>query len=151
MDGSVPGLEVAWVDVTRVRIPSDYYYLAANGPAIPRLAASTCDRSYHRVIVDHRPAFGGQRPSPGDFAARAVGTCRHGDTLTRWAYFVAAPGLGPVRRVGLQRAGLYYVFAVVPDGPAAPRKLHRMVVGARFGGDSVGKLMRAAAESARVA
>ncbi len=148
MDASVPGLEVAWVDVTRFEIPSDYYYLAANGPAVPRLTEN-CERSSHHVIVNHRPDFAGISGSPGDYAARAFGTCQVGDSLNRWAYFVAAPGYGPVRRVGIQRAGLYFVFAVLPDGPSAPRKLHELMLGARFGGDSVGELMLAASESAR--
>ena len=45
LDGSVPGMEATWVNATRVRIPTDYYYLAAKWPLLPRLAASeTWDR-----------------------------------------------------------------------------------------------------------
>src|SRR5205807_5005919 len=50
LDGTVPGMEAAWVDATRVRIPSDYYYLAAKWPVLPTLARSeTCRPSFQQV------------------------------------------------------------------------------------------------------
>jgi hypothetical protein len=145
--GSVPGLEVSWVDIGRAGIPTHYWYLAASGPAIPRLAESgRCTRSAHRVLLDHRPAFGTQRTSPSDYVVRASGHCdRKGDARdTRWAYFVAAPGFGPLRDIGLPTSGLYTVVAVVHDRPDADKRLRRMVMSARFGQTSVFNLIRAA-------
>ena len=152
MDGSVPGLEAAWVDVARGGIPSDFYYLAARGAAVPRIANSeTCRASRLRVLVDHRPAFGGDLDSPSDYAVRGAGRC---DTLdgrpTRYAYFVAAPGYGPVRAVGIPTSGLYVVVAVVPDNPDAAKKLHTMLMSARFSSTSVAGLVKAARRSAQL-
>src|SRR5439155_3163328 len=120
LDGSVPGIEAAWVDETRVGIPSDYFYLAAKWPVLPKLASSHgCRRSFQQVIVDHRPVFNRLHERFGDFAARASGTCSDGRHVNRWAYFVAAPSYGPVRHVGLRNSGLYMVVAVIRDGPTA--------------------------------
>ena len=44
--------------------------------------------------------------------AQGKGTCNIHGTPTRWAYFVAAPGFGPVRRMGIPASGLYVVVAV---------------------------------------
>jgi hypothetical protein len=148
-DGSVPGLEVAWIDGARLGIPSDYYYLAANGPAIPHVASlHRCEPSYSRVIVDHRPDFGGDPQSPGDFVAQGAGTCRHHGHLNRWAYFVAAPGFGPLRRIGIPTSELYTAFAVLPDGPRVGDELRRLLTSAVFGTVTVGELVVAARESA---
>ena len=58
-----------------------------------------CRALSEHVIVDHRPSFfTGEAGSAGDYVARGEGTCEVGGTLTRWAYFVAAPGFGPVRQ-----------------------------------------------------
>lgn len=147
-DGSVPGLEVTWVDVGRGGMPTDYWYLAASGPAIPKIAASrSCTRSMHRVLLDHRPAFGNKRTSPADYAVHGTGTCdREGKARdTRWAYFVAAPGFGPLRDVGIPTSGLYMVVAVVQDrGPDAAQRLRTMLLQAQFGRASVSDLMKAA-------
>jgi hypothetical protein len=151
LDGSVPGIEVAWVDKTQVRIPSDYYYLAAKWPILPRLAASTrCHPSFQQVIVDHHPVFNRLHERWGDFAATATGTCHNGGHVNRWAYFVAAPSYGPVQDVGIPNSGLYLVLAVMPDGPKATKKLHQVVFGTRFGLDTVGDLVLAARESAQL-
>ncbi|HXJ65097.1 MAG TPA: hypothetical protein VNN79_15190, partial [Actinomycetota bacterium] len=99
-DGSVPGLEVSWVDVTRGGIPTDLYYLAASGPAIPGLvSAHACHRVHVSVLVNHRP-LAGDPYSPGDYVERGSGTCHREGHATRWAYFVAAPGFGPLRQLG---------------------------------------------------
>ena len=148
-DGSVPGLEVSWVDGARVGIPPDYYYLAANGPAIPEVAsAHRCEPSFSRVLIDHRPDFGGVPESPGDFVASGSGTCRRHGHLSRWAYFVAAPGFGPLRRMGIPGSELYTAFVVLPDGPRAGNVLHRLLTSAMFGDATIGQLVLAARESA---
>ncbi len=148
MDGSVEGLAAVWVDATEVGVPSDYYYLAATGVALARLTASdTCHAELHRVIVDHRPArFAGEPGSPGDYVATGRGVCVARGVPTRFAYFVAAPGYGPVRAVGIPSSGLYVVVAVVPDSGRAARVLGRLLQGARFGGAGVDDLIAAARE-----
>ena len=149
MDGSVPGLEVAYVDVARGGIPSNLYYLAASGPAIPQLASSSTCKATHRVIVDHRPAFGRGAFSPGDYAERGNGMCRSERASTRWAYFVAAPGLGPLRDMGIPTSGLYVVVVVVPEGRDAAKRLRTLLLGAEFGKTSVSELIVAARRSAQ--
>lgn len=150
MDGSVPGLEVAWVDVTRVGIPTDLYYLAASGPAIPGLSSSQgCHRQHHHVLLDHRP-FAGDPFSPGDYVERGSGTCHHRGRATQWAYFVAAPGFGPLRQMGIPTSGLYLALAVVPQSPTAEKRLQTLIRSAQYGGASVGDLMRAARMSSQL-
>jgi hypothetical protein len=151
LDGTVPGMEAAWVDSARVGIPSDYFYLAAKWPVLPKLARSeTCRPSFQQVIVDHRPVFNRLHESVGDFVARASGTCRGNGHVNRWAYFVAAPSYGPVRRIGLPNSGLYMVVAVIPDGPEAGHKLHKVLYDTRFGRATVTDLMLAARASAQL-
>jgi hypothetical protein len=154
MDGSVQGVAAVWLDVARGGIPSDYYYLAASGPVLENLTdRAGCESTYHRVVVDHEPGFfPGPRDrvgsSPGDYVARGAGTCPGQGGLTRWAYFVAAPGLGPVRQVGIPNSGLYVVVAVVRDSPDADRQLRNMLLAAQFGDASVQDLLAAARRSA---
>ncbi|MBI4259185.1 MAG: hypothetical protein HY658_01345 [Actinobacteria bacterium] len=150
MDGSVQGISAMWLDVARVGIPTDYYYLAASAPLLGALTGGEdCRRRFHRVIVDHRPSFAADDPSAGDFVARAAGTCTTASgRSTRWAYFVAAPGFGPVREVGIPNSGLYVVVAVVRDSPEAARELRQLLQGARFGGTTVLELLQAARTSA---
>jgi len=150
MDGSVPGIEVAWVDVNRVRIPSDLYYLAAAGPAVPRMVSSTtCRRVQVHVVVNHKP-FAGDPFSPADYVERGSGTCRRPGRDTRWAYFVAAPGFGPLRDLGIPTSGLYVAVAVVPDSPTAEKRLQTMIRSAQYGTATVAQLLRAARVSARL-
>ena len=150
LDGTVPGMEASWVDSARVGIPSDYFYLAARWPVLPKLARSeTCRPSFEQVIVDHRPAFNRLHETGGDFAARASGTCRENGHVNRWAYFVAAPSYGPVRRVGLRNSGLYMVVAVMPDGPRVRSTLQKVLYDTRFGHATVRDLMVAARASAK--
>ncbi|HEY7280864.1 MAG TPA: hypothetical protein VID47_04640 [Actinomycetota bacterium] len=152
LDGSVPGLEVAWVDVTRVGIPTDLYYLAASGPAIPPLASShTCRRDHVSVLLNHRP-LAGDPNSPGDYVERGTGTChKRGHIATRWEYFVAAPGFGPLRQMGIPTSGLYLAVAVVPQSPNAEQRLDTILRSAQYGSASIAELMRAARESANLA
>jgi hypothetical protein len=140
------GYAAMWIDGTRVGVPTDYYYLAATGPALDLITnASQCTATQERVIVDHRPEFAAGSPaSPGDYVARGQGTCTVGRQPTRWAYFVAAPGYGPVRELGIPTSGLYLVVAVVPDTPRAPHLLERLLSGTQFGGATVADLIAAA-------
>jgi len=150
MDGSVPGLEVSWVDVTRGGIPTDLYYMAASGPAIPGLVSShRCHRVHVSVLVNHRP-LAGDPYSPGDYVERGSGTCHRRGRNTRWAYFVAAPGFGPLRQLGIPTSGLYVAVAVVPESPFAEKRLQTIIRSAQYGSASVAQLMQAARQSAQL-
>ncbi len=76
--------------------------------------------------------------------ARGEGVCLAGSRSTRWAYFVAAPGFGPVRGLGIPTSGLYVVVAVLPDSPRARGLLNKLLNSAEFGGASVSDLYAAA-------
>jgi hypothetical protein len=137
-DGTSVGMAATWVDATRVGIPSDYYYLAANGPLLSRLTTSAnCREQSLRIYLDRRPTFHPIRRSPGHFMARGEGVCRRGSSATRYAYFVAAPGFGPVHEVGIPSSGLYVVVAVVPEERGARGLLHQLIRRTRFGDDGV--------------
>jgi hypothetical protein len=140
------GFAAMWIDATEVGVPSDYYYLAAAGPALDLITRSPeCSATRDRVIADHRPEFAAGEPdSPGDYVATGAGTCTVGRQPTRWAYFVAAPGYGPVREIGIPSSGLYVVVAVMPDSPGATRQLGRMLERTRFGEATVDELIAAA-------
>jgi hypothetical protein len=147
LDGSVQGIAATWIDVSRVGVPSDYYYLAANGPVLERLSESPgCRAESRHVIVNHRPAFfTGRADSPGDYVVEAEGVCRTAHGATRWAYFVAAPGYGPVRKVGIPSSGMYVVVAVLRDSRDASATLARLLEAARFGDAGVADFIAAAA------
>jgi hypothetical protein len=137
-DGGAVGMSATWVDATRVGVPSDYYYLAANGPLLSRLTTSAnCRERSVRVYLDRRPSFDPVRHSPGHFMARGEGVCRRAGTATRYAYFVAAPGFGPVHEVGIPSSGLYVVVAVVPHRQGARDLLHQLIDRTRFGNDAI--------------
>ena len=142
----IEGLAAMWVDGTQVGVPSDYYYLAATGPALDLITRSKeCSATNERVIVDHLPSYAAGDPdSPGDFVARGQGMCSAGHQPTRWVYFVAAPGYGPVRELGIPTSSLYVVVAVMPDSPRAGFMLQRMLQRTEFGGSSVAELLDAA-------
>lgn len=142
----VEGFAAMWIDGTRVGVPSDYYYLAATGTALDVITGSEqCSATQQRVIADHRPAFAAGDPdSPGDYVATGGGTCTVGKRPTRWAYFVAAPGYGPVREVGIPSSGLYLVVAVMPDSPRVVHKLGLLLERTRFGEATVADLIEAA-------
>jgi hypothetical protein len=140
------GLSATWIDATEVGVPSDYYYLAATGPVLSRLVASErCRRLGERVFANNVPAFAsGDRRSPGDFVARGEGVCSSpAGATTRWAYFVAAPGLGPAREVGIPSSGLYVVVAAAPAGPDASELLDHLLHHTWFADASMGDFIRA--------
>jgi hypothetical protein len=138
IDGSAVGMSATWVDATRVGVPSDYYYLAANGPLLSRLTTSAdCREQSRRVYLDRRPSFDLDRHSPGHFMAEGAGVCHLGASATRYAYFVAAPGFGPVHEVGIPSSGLYVVVAVVPAGRGAKNLLEELIGRTRFGDSGV--------------
>lgn len=139
------GLEAYWVDATRVGVPSDYYYLAAEGPALARLpAGKSCRRRTLQVLSDRHPEFDRRRASPGEYVATAGGVCRSGKRVTRWASFVAAPGFGPVRRIGIPESGLYFAMVMVPDRPGARERAARLLGRVTFGGTAVEDFLLAA-------
>jgi hypothetical protein len=146
VDGATAGLSATWVDATRVGVPSDYYYLAATGPLLARLEASdSCRALDQRIYTDNAPAFAaGNEDSTGDYVARGEGICdgarRH---PMRYAYFVAAPGMGPARGVGIPSSGLYVVVAVAPDLPESDGLLEHLLSHTRFGDAAIGDFVRA--------
>ena len=146
MDGTTEGIAATWVDETEVGVPSDFYYLAATGPLFSRLLHSPdCRAESQRVYLNHRPSFAaGKLGSPGDYMARGEGTCDARGRVTRWAYFVAAPGFGPVRTMGIPRSGLYMVVAVLRDGHEAGRVLQRLIDRTRFGDAAIRDFVKAA-------
>jgi hypothetical protein len=145
MDGSIVGMSATWVDATQVGVPSDFYYLAATGPLFSHLIDSeTCRAETRQVYLDNRPSFDGRRVITGDYMARGEGTCGAREGATRWAYFVAAPGFGPVRTVGIPSSGLYVVVAVMRESARARAMLHRLIEHTSFGGTSIPEIMAAA-------
>jgi hypothetical protein len=142
----IEGLAAMWVDSAAVGVPSDYYYLAATGPALDLITGSeSCRATRRQVIIDHVPAYAQGAPdSPGDYVAHGEGTCTVGHRPTRWAYFIAAPGYGPVRQVGIPSSGLYVVVAVMPASPRAPFLLNRLLERTEFNGASVADMIAAA-------
>jgi hypothetical protein len=131
------GLIATHVDATVVGAPSDLYYLAAKGPIISQVRADArCTVTDEDVYADHAPAaITGRRASPGDFVAAATGTCGRAHAVTRWSYFVAAPGFGPARERGIPGSGLYLIVAATPAAPGAARTLAHMIGHVRFGED----------------
>lgn len=145
MDGTTEGIAATWVDATAVGVPSDFYYLAATGPLFSQLIHSPeCRAESSHVLLDNVPTFAsGAVGSPGDYMARGEGTCKVRGQVTRWAYFVAAPGFGPVRQLGIARSGLYVVVAVLRDGQKAARTLQRLIAQTRFGDTPIRDFMEA--------
>jgi hypothetical protein len=146
MRPSTAGLVATWVDATRVGVPSDLYYLAASGPVLSDLRdRAGCTSSFERILVNNVPAFlHGAADSAGDFVARGGGVCRSdGGAATRWSYFIAAPGFGPVGRIGIPGSGLYVIVAATRESPRAQRILSRLLDHVRFGRDGIGDFVRA--------
>jgi hypothetical protein len=134
------GLAATWIDATRVGLPSDVYYLAATGPIFDRLVDAPGCKAERRVIfVDNPPDFAhGAIASPGDFVARGSGVCAAaGSPARRWCYFVAAPGFGPAKQLGIPSSGLYVAIAVTRDAPGAGRRLADLLRHVSFGGAGV--------------
>lgn len=146
-NGPVTGMAATWVDATQVGVPSDFYYLAATGPLLSELVASPGCRPWRQQIAaNHAPAFAtGRGSSPGDYVARGEGVCRpDGRPHVRWSYFVAAPGFGPTRTIGIPGSGLYVVVAVTRQTPGANRRLSHLLGHVRFGDAGIGDFMRSA-------
>ena len=146
MDGTTEGISATWVDATQIGVPSDFYYLAATGPLFSQLIDSPdCRADSERVFLDDSPSFmSGVTGSFGDYMARGEGTCRGHGRATRWAYFVAAPGFGSVRTLGIPRSGLYVVVAVLQDQRGADKVLQQLIDRTRFGGAGIRDFVRAA-------
>ena len=141
----VAGIAATWVDSTEIGVPSDFYYLGARPMTAHLLRSEDCRLRRDHVLVDREPAFAQGAPgSPGDFAARGEGVCVHrGTPSTRWSYFIAAPGYGPAKEVGIPGSGLYMVVAVTRDSPRADARLGRMLSSVRFGDDNISDFVRA--------
>lgn len=140
------GIAAMWVDGSGVGVPSDYYYLAATGPALESITdAGRCRATRREVLIDHLPAYAhGEPDSPGDYVAQGGGTCAVRHRPIRWVYFVAAPGYGPVRELGIPSSALYVVVAVMPESRRAPFLLERLLERTEFNGASVGQMIEAA-------
>jgi hypothetical protein len=140
-DGRRPraALEAYWIDATDVRVPSDYYYLAARGPAMDALPATDACMNEKRVWVGRGHRVRPPPRWPAEFVATATGTCG----ARRWAAFVAAPGFGRTRTIGISQSGMYFVFVSVHDSPDADRKVLRMLSEVTFGSTSVGEFLDA--------
>lgn len=138
------GLEAYWVDAAQVGLPSDYYYLAAEGRARHLPAERGCRRARYDVIRNREPAFNRAEHSPGDYMATAGGTCAANGRRLRWASFVAAPGFGPVKRLGIPESGLYYAMVVIPDGPHAHQRAGHLLSSVQFDDTPVKDLIAAA-------
>jgi hypothetical protein len=146
-DGETYGMAATWIDATRVGVPSDFYYLAATGPLLSRLTATPgCRTKQRQVFANHVPSFiaSGAADSAGDYVARGEGVCTSPNhPATRWSYFVAAPGFGPARTVGIPSSGLYLVVAMTRESPRAHRLLDRLLGSIRFGGAGIVDFARA--------
>jgi hypothetical protein len=140
-----PGLEAYWVDATDVGVPSDYYRFAARGPVQDVLRSPGCQRDARVVARSPEEVI-----TSGQYVSAQLGTCRVWSGSVRWASFVAAPGFGPARPLGIPRSGLYVVRASVPNGPHAERQLRMLMNGVSFGGTSVPELMSAAGLPAKL-
>ena len=142
--GTVKGMEAFWIDIGREGIPSDYYYLAARSTLVGSLIANrNCRSEARQVLLDRPPDLTGRRFSPSDYVASQTGMCKAGRRSTKWAYFVAAPGFGPIRDIGIATSGIYVVIAVV-SGPRAGSLLRQLLAGARFGDASISEIARLA-------
>jgi hypothetical protein len=146
MDGSAVGMTATWVDATRVGVPSDFYYLAATGPLLSGLTHSIgCVARSRRIFVNDRPTFESGPPgSAGDYVASGRGTCHIHGRPTQWAYFVAAPGFGPVREIGIRTSGLYVVVIVLPRSRSGAVTMKQLLEHTRFAGAGISDFVRAA-------
>ena len=129
-----PGLQAYWVDATKVRVPSDYYSLAARGPLMDGLSGLPhCMTESADVLIGR-----GHRADPmAGYVATTSGRCHNGRVDTLWAAVVAAPGFGPVRDLGIPESGLYFVQVSVRDGPGAEDRLGHLIEHISFGGTPI--------------
>ncbi len=148
-DSSSTGMTATWIDATRVGLPSDAYYFAATGPLLSELISSPgCHAERQIVVADHVPAAVSHGiASPADYVARGEGVCRPAGGAawgTRWSYFVAAPGFGPAKGIGIPQSGLYVAVAVTRDTRSADERLAHLMAHLRFGDAGVVDIVRAA-------
>jgi len=142
--GTVLGTEAFWIDIAGANIPSDYFYLVAQGPALGTLATNrACHLTGQRVYLDHRPDFSGETFSVSDYVASGTGVCRARGRVVRWEYVVAAPGFGPMRQVGIPTSGLYVVIAASSGGQGRDM-LRQMLAHTRFRNTSITQIVEAA-------
>ena len=148
LDGWAPGaraagIEAYWVDATLVGLPSDYYRGIAGGPALDRLPIDGPCRAEERTVWTKREQAPASPLARAEYLATATGTCRSGEGWTRWGAFVAAPGFGATRSLGIPRSGLYFAFVSVREGPGADRRLNRLLTSVSFGGTPVREFLQA--------
>jgi hypothetical protein len=137
-----PGLQAYWVDATQIRVPSDYYSLAARGPLMDRLSGLRDCRTESADVLIGR----GHRADPlAGYLATTSGRCDTEQVDTLWAAVVAAPGFGPVRDLGIPQSGLYFVQVSVRDGPGAEDRLGHLMEHISFGGTPIAEFPAAAA------
>jgi hypothetical protein len=143
-----PGLQAYWVDATEIRVPSDYYSLAARGPLMDGLSGlRDCRTESANVLIGR-----GHRADPmAGYLATTSGRCDTERVDTRWAAVVAAPGFGPVRDLGIPESGLYFVQVSVRDGPRAEDRLGHLMGLISFGGTPITEFPTAAAVPGRAA
>ncbi len=142
--GTVRGTEAFWIDVGDAEIPTNYYYLVARGPVVGSLITDkSCQLLRRNVYADDRPDLTGETLSAGDYVASATGVCGTRSRLVRWQYVVAAPGFGPVRKVGIPTSGLYVVIAAA-SGPRWQTLLRQMLASTRFRDTSISQIVDAA-------
>jgi hypothetical protein len=136
-----PGLQAYWVDATQIRVPSDYYSLAARGPLMDRLSGLRSCRTESADVLIGR----GHRADPmAGYLATTSGRCDTEQVDTLWAAVVAAPGFGPVRDLGIPQSGLYFVQVSVRDGPGAEGRLGHLMENISFGGTPIAEFPAAA-------
>lgn len=140
--GRGQGIRAYWVDATQVQLPSDYYVLAARGPAMQGLPSGERCRSDGSTVLlgSGRDA----RHLPRGFLATANGTCRTKQGKTKWAAFVAAPGFGPLRGMGIPQSGMYFAMVSVDHGRQPEVSLNRLLGGVSFGSTEVSEFVGAA-------
>jgi hypothetical protein len=141
-----PGLQAYWVDATQVRVPSDYYSLAARGPLMDSIAGlPNCRTETSDVLIGR-----GHRADPmSGYLATTSGRCDTEEVDTLWAAVVAAPGFGPVRDLGIPESGLYFVQVSVRDGPGAEDRLGHLIEHISFGGTPIAEFSTAASVPGR--
>ena len=102
IDRSAVGMSATWVDATRVGVPSDFYYLAANGPLLSRSDDRRAGRDRtQRVSSIIRPTC--SRATATRRATSSPGRTACADPrrpATRWRVLRRGPGLRPRARPG---------------------------------------------------
>ena len=137
MDGGVAGMSATWVDATKCGHAVRLLLPRRHGPVLSSLTESRRCRARPRTCS----WTAGQRSWRGRPTATTwpgEGSCDVRGASTRWAYFVAAPGYGPVHEIGIPPRGSTWSWRSPPRGngpslprPADPPHLVRRLVGRR--------------------